>query len=162
MVRKVFFSFHYERDIWRVNQIRNNGAFKPVNEAGYIDAAGYETAKVQGDAAIRRWINNNLIGTTVTVILVGTETSNRPWVKYEIQESYKRKNGILAIHIHNVKDNKGMICKKGDCYFGEIAKTINGDPIRFNHLYHEYDWVNDDGYKNFGMWVERAAKEAGK
>lgn len=25
-----------------------------------------------------------------------------------------------------------------------------------------YDWVNDDGYNNFGDWVEKAAKKAGR
>jgi hypothetical protein len=25
-----------------------------------------------------------------------------------------------------------------------------------------YDWVDDDGYKNMGDWIDKAAKAAGK
>lgn len=162
MTRKVFFSFHFDNDIWRVNQIRNKGAFVSVEEAGYMDAVGWESVKRKDDPTIKRWIDSNLEGTSVTVVLVGTETSNRRWVQYELQESYKRGNGVLAIHIHNVKDKDGKTCKKGDCIFGEIARDVSGNPIYFHHLYPKYDWVNDDGYKNFGMWIEKAARDAGR
>ncbi len=43
--RKVFFSFHYQRDIWRVNQIRNAGVIDASAAAGWADedlgAQGY-------------------------------------------------------------------------------------------------------------------------
>ena len=43
MARRVFFSFHYERDIWRVNQVRHTWITKDsIEEAGYIDAADFE------------------------------------------------------------------------------------------------------------------------
>jgi hypothetical protein len=28
--------------------------------------------------------------------------------------------------------------------------------------YKDYEWNNDDGYKNIGDWIEKAAKDAGK
>ena len=39
--------------------------------AGFIDAAGFESIKKQGDPAIRNWIDEPLEGTSVTVALVG-------------------------------------------------------------------------------------------
>jgi len=33
MARKVFFSFHYERDIWRASIVRNSWVTKPDREA---------------------------------------------------------------------------------------------------------------------------------
>jgi len=85
MARRVFFSFHYERDILRVGQIRNSGITKSgVESAGFIDAASWESVKRQGDEAIKRWISSQLDGTSVTVVLIGAETSQREWVKYEI------------------------------------------------------------------------------
>jgi hypothetical protein len=70
MARRVFFSFHYKRDGWRVAQVRNSWVTKPDKEAaGYIDAASWEELERQGDEAIKRWINNQLTGTSVTVVL---------------------------------------------------------------------------------------------
>jgi hypothetical protein len=54
MARRVFFSFHYERDIWRASQIRNSWVTKPDREyAGFWDAASWEEVKKKGDEAIK-------------------------------------------------------------------------------------------------------------
>ena len=64
MARRVFFSFHYVRDNWRVSQVRNSWVTKPDREAaGYIDKAGWEKVERQGDRAIKNWIDAQLIGT---------------------------------------------------------------------------------------------------
>jgi hypothetical protein len=42
-------------------------------------------------------ILKHLENTSVTVVLIGTETANRPWVKYEIEQSIARKNGLLGV-----------------------------------------------------------------
>ena len=39
MARRVFFSFHYQRDIWRVNQIRNIGEIVGTAAVGFHDAS---------------------------------------------------------------------------------------------------------------------------
>ncbi|HEC91575.1 MAG TPA: TIR-like domain-containing protein, partial [Candidatus Atribacteria bacterium] len=83
MARRVFFSFHYERDVWRSNVVRNSWVAKPDREAaGFIDSAEFETLKRQGEEAIKRWINRQLEGTSVTVVLIGSETYKREWVRY--------------------------------------------------------------------------------
>jgi len=70
MVRRVFFSFHYEKDVWRANVVRNSWVSKPDREsAGFIDAADFEKLKKQGEEAIKRWINGQLEGTSVTAVL---------------------------------------------------------------------------------------------
>ncbi|HDH91400.1 MAG TPA: TIR-like domain-containing protein, partial [Candidatus Aenigmarchaeota archaeon] len=85
MARKVFFSFYYERDVWRAMVVRNSWVTKPDREAaGFIDVAEFEKLKRQGDLAIKRWINSQLKGTSVTVVLIGAETFMRRWVRYEI------------------------------------------------------------------------------
>ncbi len=38
-------------------------------------------------------IRGHLKDTTVTVVLIGTGTANRPWVKYEIEQSIARRTG---------------------------------------------------------------------
>ena len=163
MARRVFFSFHYERDIWRANQVRNSWVAKPDREtAGFWDAADWEEVKKEGDDAIKKWINKQLEGTSVTVVLVGAETSGRRWVKYELQKSFERGNGMLAIYIHKIKDQNGNTDTAGNVYFGELGKDSSGNPVYFFQQYPSYDWVDNDGYNNLGDWVEKAAKKAGR
>lgn len=162
MARKTFFSFHYENDVWRANQVRNSWVTKEDNQtAGFLDAADFEKVKKEGDAAIKKWIDNQLYGTSVTVVLLGTDTSNRVYVQYEVQKSYERGNGLLGIYIHNLKDKYGNTSIKGDNLFGEIGKDSSGNAVYFSS-YPTYDWVVEDGYSNLGKWIEAAAKKSGK
>jgi len=150
MARRVFFSFHYERDIWRASQIRNSWVTKTDREsAGFWDAAKWEQVKKRGDNAIRKWIDDNLNGTSVTAVLIGSETSNRKWVRYEIEKSLEKGNYVFGVRIHNLKDQRGETDWPGDLDFG-----ILGGEDTFSELFHVYDWVDDKGYDNFASWVE--------
>lgn len=163
MARKSFFSFHYANDVWRANIVRNSWVTKPDREtAGFIDASEFEEIKKKGDVEIKKWIDNQLSGTSVTVVLIGSETSNREYVFYELEKSYARGNGMLGIYIHNIKDQKGNTSTKGSNTFGEIGRDKDGIPMFFSIDYPIYDWVDDDGYNNLGSWIEKAAKAAGK
>ncbi|WP_303766396.1 TIR domain-containing protein [Ruminococcus flavefaciens] len=83
--------------------VRNSWVTQGKEAAGFIDKAEFEKIKKTGDTAVHRWINNQLNGTSVTVVLIGSETLSRPFVKYEICESVKRGNAIIGVYIHNVK-----------------------------------------------------------
>jgi len=146
MARKVFFSFKYE-DVTRAMVIRNSWVTKGREAAGFIDKAEFEKVKRQGDNAIENWIDKQLEGTTVTVVLVGEKTCRSRWVKYEIEKSIERGNGLLGIDISKIKDFQGNASER--C--GEIPKG-----------YDFYLWNKDDGYHNIGNWIEKAAKDAGK
>ena len=105
MARQVFFSFDYDQDVRRVEQVRNCGALDPQGEAiRFFDAANRETLKRQGDAAIAKWINEQMHGTSVTVVLFGAYTYFSEWVSYEIEQSVEKGNGLLGIAIHGIKD----------------------------------------------------------
>ena len=163
MARKAFFSFHYKNDVWRANQVRNSWVTKDSNEAaGFVDSADFEKVEKEGEAAIKRWIDNQLVGTSVTVVLIGTDTSNRPYVKYELEKSYSKGNGMVGIYIHQLKDKDGNTSTKGSNQFGEIGKDSKGNPVYFSVAYTTYDWKDDDGYNNMGKWIETAAKNAGR
>jgi hypothetical protein len=98
MPRRVFFSFHYKIDPVRVGQVRNSSVVRSnsVETSDFIDAAKWEAVQKQGEQAIKNWIAAQLNGTSVTVVLIGAETAKRRWIKYEIDESLKRGNGLLA------------------------------------------------------------------
>jgi hypothetical protein len=163
MTRKTFFSFHYENDVWRANQVRNSWVTKPDTEAaGFIDSAAFEEVKKGGDAAIKKWIDEQLKGTSVTVVLIGSDTSNREYIKYELEQSWKKGNGILGIYIDQCKDKDGNTCTRGSNSFGPIFTSDKDDKKYFYERFKTYDWVADDGYNNLGSWIEAAAKEAGR
>lgn len=146
MARKVFFSFKYE-DVSRAMIVRNSWVTQGKESAGFIDKADFEAVKKKGDQAIKNWIDKQLEGTSVTVVLVGEKTCSSKWVKYEIEQSIKRGNGLLGIDISKIPDFQKNTSER--C--GQIP---NG--------YDFYLWNKDNGYKNMGGWIEKAAKEAGK
>jgi hypothetical protein len=107
MARRVFFSFHYDRDVWRANQVRNCNVVAGADIAGFFDHSEYVEAKRKGKDGIVRMIDRNLRQTSVTVVLIGKETAKRQWVRYEIKKSIERNNGFLGIRIHHLKNQHG-------------------------------------------------------
>lgn len=53
----VFYSFHFDNDVMRVQQIRNIGAIEG-NSA--VNANEWEQLKRSGKTAVQNWIDNNL------------------------------------------------------------------------------------------------------
>jgi len=162
MARRVFFSFHYTNDVWRANQVRNSWVTQGKEAAGFIDSAEFEKIKEKGDDAVEAWIDEQLKGTSVTVVLIGSKTSTRKYVKYELKESYKKGNGLVGVHIHQKKDEDGNTSSEGETSFGELGKDENGESVYFYQVAKIYDYVDDDGYNELGDWIEKAAKDIGK
>lgn len=160
MARKVFFSFHYDRDVRRVVQVRNSWIVRLKGEAQpFYDKAEWEAVRQRG---IEKWIEEQLAGTSVTVVLIGSETYDREWVRHEIKRSYELKKGIVGLYIHNVKDPQYGTDTKGKNPLDYWTITQNGNKVPFSLLYKTYDWITDDGYNNFASWVESAAKAVGR
>jgi len=146
MARKVFFSFHYAGDAWRVGQVRNCNVVSGYEKNPFYDKADWEKIKRQGDQAIKNWIEKQLSGTSVTVVLIGKETSKRPWVKYEIKRSIELGKGLIRIDISKIKDQD------------EKTDDTGGNPLPAE--YKKYLWNKDNGRENLGKWIEQAAQEA--
>ena len=147
MARRVFFSFEYKHDVSRAMVVRNSWVTQGKEAAGFSDAADFEEVKKGGDAAIKKWTREQLNGTSVTVVLVGSHTCTSKYVQYEIDQSEKRGNGLLGIDVSKIKDLNGNTTER--C--GEIPC---GYPF--------YLWNKHDGYKNMGDWIEKAAEDAGR
>lgn len=172
MPRRVFFSFHYQRDVWRVSQIRNSWRTRGGDTQPFLDAASWESIKRQGERAVHDWIDCQLAGTGVTVVLIGENTAERPFVRHEIRESHRRGNGLLGIHIHKLKDHRGERSYKGLNPFSHMTAAVQESswlglvtetkrkPL--SALYRTYDWVEDNGYDNVGQWIEEAARNVGR
>ncbi len=145
MAKRVFFSFHYQDVIdFRANVVRNHWMTKPDREeAGYFDASIWESARRQGDTALKRLINSGLENTSNTCILVGSQTYARPWVRYEILKSFRRGNHIFGVHINGIKSKD------------RTTKPIGPNPLEYIGV-----TFSDDGQtatlweKNTNDWVK--------
>lgn len=147
MARRTFFSFHYDNDVWRANQVRNSNVVSGTDVAGFFDHSEYTEAKKSGDEGIRRMILRNLNNTTVTVVLIGSQTSMRPWVRYEIEQSIARKNGLLGVYIHHLKDPNHPASVRG-------SKPFVPQGVEFP----AYDWDGD--LDRFRREIEAAGKRS--
>ncbi|WP_421319672.1 TIR domain-containing protein [Aeromonas veronii] len=148
MARRVFFSFHYQRDIWRINQIRSIPNITGCAAAGFQDASLWEEAKKKGDANIKKMIDDALNNTTVTVVFIGNQTANRKYIKYEIEQSIARGNGIVGIQIHHLKNQQQETDSPG-C----TPKLLEENGFKV------YKYVDHD---KLAARIEEAARLAGK
>jgi hypothetical protein len=153
MSRKVFFSFHFKRDAWRAAQVRNSDLLADEDEYGVIDSVDWEKIERDGDEAIKRWINDQLKHTSVTVVLIGAETSERDWVDYEIRRSWERGNALIGVRIHSIKNHEVQTDSPGRNPLDDV-KLVGG--LALSSVFKTYDWVTNDGRSNLGQWVEEA------
>lgn len=160
MARRVFFSFHYARDVRRVVQVRNSWVVRPSDSAQpFYDKAEFEEAKRRA-GGIEKWIEDQMAGTSVTVVLFGAETYHRPWVQHEVRRSHELGKGMIAIDLYGVKDPQLGIDTPGPNPLGYWKTKRNGADVPFTSLYPTYSWVTDGGYHNMPTWIETAAKAA--
>lgn len=148
MARRVFFSFHYQRDVWRVNQIRSIPNITGTAAAGFQDASLWEETKRRSGAAIKGLIDRALNNTTVTVVCIGAQTAGRTYINYEIDESIKRGNGIVGVQIHHLQDHNRHTDPAG---YTPTKLTNGGFKI--------YKYVD---VTRLATWIEAAARDAGK
>jgi hypothetical protein len=160
MARRVFFSFHYKPDNWRASQIRQIGVIEgnaPVSDNDW------ETITSGGDKSIQNWIDGQLDGKSCAVVLIGTSTSGRKWIKYEIEKSWNEGKGVLGIYIHNLKDRDGNQSSKGANPFDDF--TMKRDSEKLSSIVKVYDppyststLVYNHIKENMENWVEEAIK----
>lgn len=192
MAKRFFFSFHY-KDVaeFRANVVRNHWRFKLNREISvYHDASIWESAKKQGAVALKRLINSGLERTSNTCVLIGSQTYERPWVRYELLQSSKRGNNIVGVHVNSIKCRNQQTKIKGPSslehagvtfsdsgltatlwekingkwvkydkidrsasYRVDVAQKYRGKGYNLGNFFNVYDWVSDNGYNNFSIWI---------
>jgi MTH538 TIR-like domain (DUF1863) len=108
--RKVFFSFHYD-DIMRVNNVRNAWKINHPDSLlvrSFYDSSLWESRKLEGDEAVKRLIREGVQNTSAVCVLIGSETSQRRWVKYEIARSVIDRRGLLGVHINSLNHHERL------------------------------------------------------
>lgn len=163
MARKVFFSFHYENDVNRSMTVRNSWVTQGKEAAGFIDKAEFEQIKRQGDKAVHNWIDKQMEGTSVTVVLIGEETLKRPFVQYEICQSLHRGNAVIGVHINGIRDMRTLRTSSRGNVHTVIGYYDDGRPAYFDKVCDGiYDYTTQNGYINLGSWIESAARAHNK
>lgn len=127
MARRVFFAFHY-RDVaeFRANAVRNHKIVKQ-EDAEYFDASLWEEEKKSGEVAVKRMVNGAIERTSVTAVLIGSETWARRWVRYEIIKSLQRGNLLLGIHINSIRGKDELTKPNGPNPFEYLGYRFSQD-----------------------------------
>ncbi len=160
MARKCFYSFHYEKDNWRVSQVRNIGAVEGNKPASDND---WESITKGGDKKIKEWIDKQMEGKTCTVVLAGSQTADRKWINYEIEKSWEKGKGVVVVFIHNLKDKDSKQSSKGSNPLYYVKVKVNNEEKRLSTLTNAYDpegKTSNDVYsdikRNIESWIEEA------
>jgi hypothetical protein len=152
--RQIFYSFHFDNDVMRVQQIRNIGALEDNPPASVND---WEQVKRRGESAIKKWIDDAMNYRSCVVVLIGTETARRKWVNYEIEKAWNDGRGLLGIHIHNLNCPRNGTCAKGPNPFYGFNMSKGG---RLSDIVACYDPPAYDAYNhirnNLEKWIEAA------
>lgn len=100
---KVFISYHHANDQWYKEELLRLNRIYDIFIDGSVDTG--DISDTLSTDTIRQIIRDSyLADSTVTILLVGTETKNRKHIDWELKSSMingrvNRKSGILAINL---------------------------------------------------------------
>lgn len=152
----VFYSFHFDNDVMRVQQIRNIGSIEgnPPTTPNQ-----WETLKRTGKKAVENWIDQNMKYKRCIIVLIGSETASRPWVEHEIIKAWNDGKALLGIYIHNLKCPRNGKSRKGINPF-DLIKFEDGSKL--SSVIPCYDPSSANAYQdisnNIANWIDHAIK----
>lgn len=153
----VFYSFHFDNDVFRVQQVRNMGVISG-NEP--VSPTDWEQVKRKGDRAIETWIDENMRSAKCVVVLIGSETASRKWVLHEIEKAWNEKRGLFGVYIHNLKDPRTGTSARGPNPFEKVSTGSQSLVSRVQC----YDPSSYDAYgdisRNLRGWVDSSIAAA--
>ncbi|WP_370664101.1 TIR domain-containing protein [Massilia rubra] len=79
---------------------------------GFLDGSVFESSKRESADALKRFLREGLKNSSVTCVLVGAQTSERRWVRFEIAQSILKGNGLLSVDIHLVENNQKRLAQR--------------------------------------------------
>jgi hypothetical protein len=125
MAKSVFFSFQYDPDNWRVQQVMKIGA---ISGDLAFTAQDWETVRRETDDAIKYWIHQQMLYTKAVIVLVGATTYKSRWVRYEITKAWNDLRPLIGIRIHGLLDKNCRTADYGQNPF-ECVKLGNSKTI---------------------------------
>lgn len=158
--RQVFYSFHFDNDVMRVQQIRNMGIIEGEEP---VAPNTWEEIKRKGAESIRKWIDDNMRYRSCVVVLVGEKTADRPWVKYEIEKAWNDGKGLFGIYVHNINCARNGKCQQGA---NPLDRLTFNDGSKLSSIIKCYNPNASDAYNdirnNLETWVDDAIAQRKK
>ncbi|MFL1465949.1 TIR domain-containing protein [Marinobacter sp. HN1S83] len=150
----VFYSFHFNNDVMRVQQIRNIGSIEGNSPTTPNE---WEKLKRTGKRAVENWIDQNMKYKRCIIVLIGSETADRPWVEHEIIKAWNDGKALIGIHIHNVKCPRNGADRKGRNPF-DLIKFDDGRKLSSVVPCYDPDPVSAyrDISNNISRWIVHA------
>ncbi|TDN42289.1 TIR-like protein DUF1863 [Curtobacterium flaccumfaciens] len=148
MARTVFYSFHYKQDVHRVQLVEKIGALEgqPI-----LNSQDWESIQARGENAIQEWIDDQMRYKRAVVVLIGRYTSQRPWVRYEIEKAWADQRPLLGIRIHGIS-SMGSVDAEGANPFDVADVPSHSIPV-FDPT--RRDWAgNIDSKSTYNYLVE--------
>lgn len=161
MAQAVFYSFHFDGDVSRVQQIRNIGA---LQEQDFLSPQRWEEVKRQGDPAIKSWIDREMKNKAAVVVLVGAQTASRPWVRYEIAKAWDAGVPLVGVRIHGLQNFAQQTDQPGSDPFARViadGRSLSDWGVPLHNppgltSQQRYAYIRD----NLPGWVNTAYKHA--
>ena len=102
--RKVYFAFTYS-DILRVNNVRQIGKIGPResrNARTFFDRSLWERRSLKNDEGLKNLMRNGVKYSSAVCVLIGTDTWESRWVKYEISRAIVDGRGLFSVDINGL------------------------------------------------------------
>lgn len=164
MGRHVFFSFDIDRDGARAAQLRDRWVGRDRTAGGFIDPVSWVSVSRRGREGIEAWIDGEMRGASVVVVLVGAHTADRWYVRHALERGHAEGMGLLAIRVHLMPDPGQVLGVGGSDPFGRIRpeRPPRGDDGTLRGLYTTHDWLPGFSDRFLPDWIELSAERAGR
>lgn len=153
----VFYSFHYDRDAARVQQVLQMGSLEGQK---ILNAQEWEAVKRRGKTAIENWIDEQMKYKSAVVVLVGAQTASREWVRYEIRKAWDEKRPLVGVRVHGLQDFNKKTDAAGANPFEKVALTGGGKVSDYVKLHTPSGFDSKVVYSsikaNLRTWVDAA------
>lgn len=161
VARSIFASFYYDGDADRVQQVLKMGA---IEGDSLVTSQEWESVKYKTDAAIEKWIHDQMLRKSAVVVLVGAETASRRWVNHEIRTAWDDRRPLVGIRIHGLNNLSGRTAHAGSNPFAKVGLK---DGSRLDSHVPLHDPVGGDSKTvyasiaaNIDTWVANARKRS--
>ena len=136
---KVFISYHHKNDQYYKNELAMYASRYNIFEDASVNTGGISDELT--DQQIRTIIRDEYLSdSSVTIVLVGTETKYRKHVDWEIYSSMyngakNKKSGILVVNLPSISGSQISICDED--------KLILGPEIKWSPItsYERYEYL---------------------
>jgi len=109
--RKVYFAFSFS-DVMRVNCMRNSGKIGSRETKNYArdfyDRSIWEQRSITKENGLKALMRRGVEHSSAICVLVGSDTWQSRWVRYEIARAVIDGRGLLAVHVHTTRGWRRM------------------------------------------------------